>query len=94
MEPDGSFSCNIRARRDAQTGKIKFKAAVYVGQTKDVHSRLDEGHHQIDCIREKGANRIYIYRDEGDASLRKKEGRLQIERDLKQRYDPECQRET
>ena len=83
-----------RARRDAQTKKFKFEAAVYVGETKDVHGRLDEGHHQIDCIREKEANRIYIYRDEEDASLRKKKGRLQIEQDLKQRYDPECQRET
>lgn len=48
-----------RARRDALTRKIKFEA-VYVGQTKDVHSRLDEGHHQIDCIREKGEFHLHL----------------------------------
>ena len=80
-----------RVERDARTGKRK-SVAIYVGETEDVNDRLDEDHHQIDCIREKGATHIFIYRDEEDTSLKKKKGRLKIEDDLKKRYHPECQR--
>lgn len=35
-----------------QKSNKKFRA-VYIGETKNVDDRLDEDHHQIDCIREK-----------------------------------------
>ena len=70
------------------------QACIYVGETKDVNDRLSEDHHQIDCIREKKATHILIYRDGKDSSLKKKSGRLKIEKDLKDRYDPECQQES
>ena len=78
-----------RVWRDAQTRRGKCRA-VYVGETKDVDDRLDEDHHQIDCIRGKKATHIFIYRDEDDVLLSLKDHRLFIEADL-MCYRLECQ---
>ena len=93
MSRFGSFDClesveavYVFAR---QKSNKKFRA-VYIGETKNVDDRLDEDHHQIDCIREKKATHIFIYRDEEDPLLEEAYYRRIIEDDL-MHYRPECQ---
>lgn len=59
---------------------------IYVGQTGDLSDR-PLNHHRTECFDENGANCVCIY-PEGNKSTR-----LTIETDLREKYDPPCNRE-
>lgn len=63
---------------------------IYVGQTDNLKRRLNEQleqHHRIDCIRREKATHILVRLVSGD------QARLDVETDLRRKYDPACNRQ-
>ncbi len=61
--------------------------AIYAGETENLGIRFDN-HHQRACINRHGATHIHVRVNHGG-----KAARLAEERDIRQRYDPPCNRQ-
>lgn len=59
---------------------------IYVGQSGDISKRFDN-HHRVNCFERHNWNCICIHQDSSEIS------RIQKERDLIERYDPDCNQE-
>jgi predicted GIY-YIG superfamily endonuclease len=61
--------------------------AIYVGETGDLSQRFD-GHHANACIVRNGATHIHVHKSSTD-----RQTRLTEETDLRERYEPTCNKQ-
>lgn len=59
---------------------------LYIGEAKDLSVRFDN-HHRMDCIEREGVTHIHVHTSGGEQE------RLDEETDLRQNYDPVCNRQ-
>ena len=88
-----------KRRKKKENGKQVYRhKVVYVGESGvseakgrkkgDPDTRLTKDHEKLACIEKEGATHIGTY--SGDSELATKKGRLKIEKDLVDAYDPPC----
>ena len=94
----------IKTTYDKKTKRYRTKA-IYVGESGvsksadkksgDPDNRLTNSHSQIKCIREEGATHVGLYTGiyNSDPKLKSKTGRLAIEKDLRLKLNPPCNRQ-
>ena len=88
-----------------QKTKRSHTKAIYVGESGvskitdekpgDPDNRLTNRHSRIECIREEGATHVGLYTGtyNSDQKLKSKTGRLAIEKDLRLKLNPPCNRQ-